>query len=145
MRTVNRILVALFCLLLVSCGGLGDTSLEGTWQMVSGTYPTNAGKVVIEGDERLCYKILSADHFAVVEMYRNRPDSLFFAAVGKYSLKNDVYKETLEGCNVSADVGRTNTFESEVTDDSWRIRMTRDDTELDETWVRVENSGSFWD
>ena len=137
MRSISHVFVGLLCLMLVNCGEMGDKPLPGTWQMISGTYTTPSGQVIVDVDDRLCYKILGDDHFAVVEMYQSKPDSLFFAAVGRYSLKDTVYTETLEGCNVPADVGRTNIFRSEIDGDRWRIYMKRQDMELDETWKRI--------
>jgi hypothetical protein len=101
--------------------------------------------VTIDGNIRLCYKILSDDHFAVVEMYKSKPESLFFAAVGQYTLDDTVYTEILEGCNVPAEVGRTNVFHSQIDDNTWRIYMKRQDVELDETWVRTRKPALFMD
>jgi len=103
MRSIYYVFVALLYLLMVSCGKMQERPLQGTWQMTEGIYTTSSGKVIIDGDKRLCYKILGDDHFAVVEMYRSKPDSLFFAAVGQYSVKDTTYTEILEGCNVAAD------------------------------------------
>jgi hypothetical protein len=130
-------------LVIAHCGEKEETGIKGTWKMISGKYMMPSGSVDLDIDNRLCYKIISDDHFAVVEMYKSNPESLFFAAVGKYTLEGDIYAETLEGCNIAADVGRTNVFHSELSEEGWRITMKREDMELDETWEKIRTPVNF--
>lgn len=137
---------SLFCclcvlLLLLGCRSKEAKTIEGTWQMVSGRYITPSDTVICSDESRLCYKLIGANHFSVVEMYRARPDSAFFAAVGRYTLHDSVYTEILEGCSNPNMVGISNVFQSSLLGDTWRIYRENEDGSLDETWKRVR-SGS---
>ena len=126
-----------FCLTL-ACSGVEKTAtLNGAWQMISGRYETPTDTVICSPETRLCYKIISEHHFSVVEMYRAKPDSAFFAAVGRYKVAGDTYTEILEGCSNANMVGDKNVFESNLTGNKWRIYRKTEDSVLDETWVRA--------
>ena len=133
------VLVSIICLTL-SCSNVKETaSLQGTWQMISGKYVTPTNIVECNKETRLCYKLIGEHHFSVVEMYRAKPDSAFFAAVGRFELHGDKYTEILEGCSNSNMVGDENVFESTLEDNKWRIYRKTNDSVLDETWIRVES------
>jgi hypothetical protein len=140
LKRIVIVLVSIVCLTL-SCSSVRETTtLEGTWQMVSGRYETPTNIVICDKDTRLCYKLIGEHHFSVVEMYRLKPDSAFFAAVGRFELKDSLYTEILEGCNNPNMVGDENVFESTLTGNTWRIYRKTNDSILDETWTRVKAS-----
>lgn len=110
----------------------------GTWRMVSGVYITPSMTVHSDGTNRISYKIFSGDHFSVVEMFKNNPDSLFFAAVGTYDLTDSTYTEKYQASNVVAKVGQQLKFKSQISEGVWRIQLKTVDMELDETWECVQ-------
>ena len=139
MRALNSfVLLAAIVLCFMNCSTTKKNSLEGTWQMVSGKYVTSSTIVECNDETRLCYKIIGAQHFAVVEMHRAKPDSAFFAATGRFERKGSNSTEVLEICSNANMVGISNVFESTLKGDTWRIYRKTEDEELDETWVRVK-------
>ena len=135
MKTI--ILFTVCALLIVSCSKCGDNQLCGTWRLVQANYSGPDFELSINENSRICYKILSEQHFSVVEMYPQNPDSFFFAAVGTYSLNDTSYVETYEASNMSAKVGEKVHFHSIVEGDKWRIRGADENLKINETWIRV--------
>ncbi|MFQ5638487.1 MAG: hypothetical protein ACE5IR_10885 [bacterium] len=133
-----------FCLLTVlfvfwACTKERTTPLEGAWKMVKGTYTDLESNQKIETDEsqRFCIKIMSGHHFSVIEMFKDKPDSLFFAAVGTYKLSDDVYTETYEASNVGYQIGASREFVYNLQEDRWTLNRSQEEMDLQETWVRV--------
>jgi len=129
---------ALLLQLSLGCQAPESRNLCGTWRMVQGKYSGPELQVSQDENTRICYKILSEDHFAVIEMFPHNPDSLFFAAVGKYDLKGSVYREHYTASNVSSKVGQTLEFTSEVKGDVWHISLQTVEMTLTETWQRIQ-------
>lgn len=125
-------------LLLQSCTK-SASSLEGTWQMEQGTYTSlrDSLKIETDGTDRFSIKIMGPKHFAVVEMFKNNPDSLFFAAVGTYRLTPTKYIETYEASNVGYQVGTSREFDYSLDGDRFTITASLQDAELHEVWARV--------
>jgi hypothetical protein len=136
---ISFVLLTVLFLCFLNCSTPEKNPLEGTWQMVSGKYVTPSTTVECNEKTRLCYKIIGANHFSVVEMYRAKPDSAFFAATGRYKDEGKTYTEILEICSNANMVGISNVFESTLANDTWRIYRKTQDSELDETWVKVKN------
>ncbi len=140
MRFFPRILlITSMWLLLVSCANENKYKLCGTWKMVEGTYIGPDFSVTTTSENRICYKILSENHFSVVEMFTENPDSQFFAAVGTYKLSDSTYTEYYEASNLPSKTGETLTFHSVIKDKKWMISLTSQDLQLKETWVCVNS------
>jgi hypothetical protein len=123
-----------------ACQDSRQTSLCGTWRMTSGEYSGENFSVSENENTRICYKILSPRNFAVIEMFPNNPDSLFFAAFGTYDLSDTAYVEHYTASNVPGQIGETTRFHSEIDGDIWRIRLHQQDMKLRETWQRVQHA-----
>ena len=115
-------------------------ALEGTWKMESCAYGGTEHKETTESEkiERFCLKIFSPGHFAVVEMFEDNPDSLFFAAIGRYQLTADKYSEKYDASNVGYQNETWREFDYSLDGDSLTITQSSDDMNLHEVWVRVE-------
>lgn len=127
-------------ILVNGCAQQKSGPLEGAWKMVSGTYTdlkTNQ-EIAMEKTGRFCIKVMSDTHFSVVEMFKENPDSLFFAAVGTYQLTDDHYVETYQASNVGYQIGTSREFVYNLEGDRWTIMRSQEDMELRETWVKVE-------
>jgi len=112
------------------------SSMCGAWSMIEGTYIGAGINTVYNQDERICYKLISDEHFAVIEMFKANPESLFFAAVGTYQWTDSTYTEIYEAANDPAKVGQSLTFRSSVKDIYWKISLEQEDMMLNETWER---------
>jgi hypothetical protein len=141
MESPKHLFSMLAILLLVNgCTKEKSSPLEGTWKMVSGTYTDLQSNQKIETDEseRFCIKIMSGNHFAVVEMFKDNPDSLFFAAVGTYEVSGNRYIETYSASNVGYQVGTSREFSFTLDSNNWTITRSQEDMDLREIWVKVE-------
>ncbi len=138
MRIIGNFLAIFFtALLLVSCQQKEPNQLCGTWRMVNGIYKGPDFTVETNEDKRICYKLISEKNFAVIEMFKSNPESLFFAAVGHYEWDDTSYVEHYEASNVPTKIGETERFTSRLDGDLWHISMKSQDMELEETWRRV--------
>jgi len=125
-------------LVLLQCQGQKERSqMCGTWRMIEGTYEGPGLRVVFDKNERICYKIIGEEHFAVIEMFKHNPDSLFFAAVGTYTWDDTSYTEHYAASNDPAKVGESLTFQSSVKSFIWKISLEQEALTLDETWERM--------
>ncbi len=137
--------VVLMILLFMSCQPKpGEVMLKGplcgTWRMIEAQYASGEISGTIDGEERICYKLMSGEHFAVIEMYKANPDSQFFAAVGTYTLGEGTYTEYYEASSSPARVGTHLTFKSEIVENQWTIEIEaseRTEGYLKETWELV--------
>jgi hypothetical protein len=131
----------IFIFLIFACQKEEDNNaLTGTWKMVSGSYIGPAIQVECNEEDRMCYKIISRDHFAVVQVCPANPDSMFFAAIGKYSMSDSTYVEEYEATNVSYKIGTSMTFKSTFEEDKnlWIVEAKDNEMELHEVWQRVQ-------
>lgn len=112
--------------------------LCGAWKMVSGSYRGPDFQVNCSENDRICYKVLSRDHFAVVEIFPDNPDSMLFTAVGKYHLTDSLYVEEYEATNVPYKTGTSMTFKYKLENSRWIIETREKDMELYEEWERVK-------
>ena len=141
-----RIVYGLLIILMVLPGcqrpsGINRLHLEGplcgTWLMENATYTGSDLKVTVTSDERTCYKLMSGEHFAVIEMYKANPDSQFFAAVGTYETTDSTYTEYYEASNTPAKVGTKMVFKYELQGDLWTIENQTSGMTMVEHWERV--------
>ncbi len=123
--------------ILATCGGHADRRLCGTWRMISGKYSGPDFEIRENDATRMCYKILSENSFAVIELYPNNPDSLFFAAFGHYEMSDTGYTEIYEASNVPSKIGSRLHFHSRFKDKEWKISLKTAELSLDETWMRI--------
>lgn len=128
-------ILSIIVLILASCQQKPDL-FKGTWIMVEGDYQGPDVRMSTTEENRICYKILSDGHFAVVEMCRAKPDSQFFAAVGRYSFDDSTFTETYDACNVGYKVGSSNRFSYKMEGDRWRLEMHTSEMKLNEVWIR---------
>lgn len=137
MKSIKIVLAILSIIVLIvpSCQQKPDI-FKGTWIMVEGDYNGPDVQIVTTEENRMCYKILSDGHFAVVEMYRAKPDSQFFAAVGRYQFDDSTFTETYDACNVGYKVGSSNRFSYKMEGDRWRLKMHTSEMQLNEVWLR---------
>ena len=126
--------------MVLNCQKSEEDVLNGAWKMVSGSYIGPDIKVECDDEERMCYKIISKDHFAVVQVCPANPDSMFFTAIGKYSLSDSTYTEEYEATNVTYKIGTSMTFSSKFEEDHtiWIINAKDEEMELHEVWQRVQ-------
>lgn len=108
--------------------------------MVSGKYVGPNFNLECSEQDRKCCKVISKDHFAVVQICPANPDSMFFAAIGKYSLSDSTYVEEYETTNVSYKIGTSMSFKSKFEEDKnlWIVEAKDDEMELYEVWQRVQ-------
>lgn len=140
MKSIYITLVLLMALFL-SCAKK-QSDICGAWRMVEGTYVGPDFSVTTDSENRICYKVISEDHFAVVEVYADNPDSMFFAAVGSYTLDDSIYTETYDASNVQTKIGEKMEFHSILENKTWKISRIQDDLHLEETWVCVKALGN---
>jgi len=134
MNNLKFVAFILTSFLLFSCAKK-EQNVCGTWKMIEGNYEGPDFSVKTDAEKRICYKILSENHFAVIEMYMDNPDSMFFAAVGTYQLLDSTYIETYEASNVPTKIGEKMEFHSTLHDKTWKISLNKDDLFLEETWI----------
>lgn len=118
----SRILYALLLTLLLACDPKNnDTrtakSLEGTWQLISGTL-IESGDTTVTNYTRnqSMIKIITPTHFAFLNhdlMKGKDSTAVFGAGGGRYILEGDQYTEYLEYCSYRDWEG--NTFQFTVT------------------------------
>ena len=126
--------------LMIACQKKEEDSLSGAWKMVSGSYVGPAIQVECNEEDRMCYKVIGKDHFAVVQVCPANPDSMFFAAIGKYSLSDSTYVEEYEATNVPYKIGTSMSFKSKFEEDKnlWIVEAKDDEMELHEVWQKVQ-------
>ena len=129
----------IFIFLILSCQKKEEDPLNGAWKMVSGSYTGPEFQVDCTEADRICYKLISDDHFAVVEICPTNPDSNLFTAVGKYNMTDSIYTETYEATNVSYKIGTSLSFNYKLEEENtlWIIDVKQEDMELHEVWQRV--------
>ncbi|HHM23526.1 MAG TPA: DUF4488 domain-containing protein [Bacteroidetes bacterium] len=110
----------------------------GAWKMISGTYKGPNFTVQSTEENRLSYKVISQDHFAVVEMFKSNPDSMLFTAVGRYTYDDSTYTEFYEATNVPYQTGTKNIFRYKLEGNRWILDMKTEDMELHEVWERIQ-------
>ncbi|NOY57970.1 MAG: hypothetical protein GXO75_03420 [Calditrichaeota bacterium] len=142
MKNFNWILsLVLLGLFFAGCKKEDKTVLCGTWKMTSGKYVGPGFSTTLDETNRISYKILSQNHFAVVEMYHDNPDSQFFSAFGTYNFTDSSYTEHYEACNIPSKVGQSLKFKSKVENGKWIIQLKNEGMELNETWICVNRPG----
>lgn len=138
MKRLTRLFCIFFMSILVLSCSKTKPEICGTWRMVEGTYVGPDFSVTTDSENRICYKVISEDHFAVIEVYADNPDSMFFAAVGSYTLNDSTYIETYEASNVQTKIGEKMQFHSSISDKVWKIKRIKDDLHLEETWICIK-------
>lgn len=142
MTHLSRLFWILACLnILSACSKSEPSALEGTWRMEACTYIGSEKNNTSESDDitkRFCLKIFGAGHFALVEMFKDNPDSLLFAALGKYQLTHDRYMEKYDASNVGYQTDSWREFEYFLEGDSLITISISEDVTLKEVWVRLE-------
>ena len=111
-----------------------DTSILGTWKLLTGTLIEKGDTLVTEYTGKLSFiKIISPTHFAFFQhdLKQGRDSAVFSAGSGKYTLSGDQYTEHLEYCNAREWEGHDFTF---------TIRL-RQDTLIQEGVERIEAQG----
>ena len=124
-----------------ACSKPETRTLEGTWRMEACTYIGSGKSNGVESNEitnKLCLKIFGASHFALVEMFKTKPDSLLFAALGKYQLTQDKYFEKYDASNVGYETESWREFKYFFERDSLIMLSTSNEVTLKEVWVRIE-------
>jgi len=132
----NFSLFILASLLFFSCENAAkEKTIEGTWQLVSGTLIEKNDTVVTDYmKDKKFIKIINGDHFAFLSHDLSKgknADSSFVAGGGRYTLKDSTYTEHLEFCSDRA---------WEQNDFSFTISM-QNDTLIQKGIEKVEASG----
>ncbi len=133
--------IVAFLIFLAACGGEKQVKpgpFCGAWKMIRGTYKGPNFSVQSTEENRICYKVISLDHFAVVEMFKDNPDSMLFTAVGHYQYDDSTYTENYEATNVPFQVGKKNVFRYRLENNRWYLDMKTEDMELHEVWERIQ-------
>lgn len=88
--------------ILLACQNEKANSLEGTWQLVTGTIVENGNTTVTDyTHDRSFIKVINKTHFTFLLHDLGAPDSarLFAAGGGRYKLNGNNYTEHLEYCS----------------------------------------------
>jgi hypothetical protein len=97
-------------------------SLEGTWQLFSGTIIENGDTTItVYGKDRSMIKIINETHFSFLNhdlMKGKDSTQLFAAGGGRYILKGDEYTEFLEYCSDRDWEGHTFQFRIQIKKDT---------------------------
>jgi len=120
---INKIFVATLFTLLFSCNVKTSVEQEtsdliGTWELVTGTTIEGSDTTITDYtvNQRMI-KIINPTHFAFLRHdLKNGKDSttaVFVSGGGRYTLKEDLYTEYLEYCNLRE--WENNDFEFKVT------------------------------
>ncbi|RMD95427.1 MAG: hypothetical protein D6813_00385 [Calditrichaeota bacterium] len=130
--------ILLLLFLFFACEKQKTNPFEGAWKMIKGTYSSDDTKIETTEEQRFCIKIMGPKYFAVVEMFKHNPDSLFFAAVGTYEFTKDKYIEKYTASNVGYQIGSKRTFDYTLENDLWTLTGKEKDMELYEEWMRIK-------
>lgn len=110
-------------------------SIEGTWQLISGTIIENGDTAVTDyTNKQSMIKIINATHFSFLNHDKNKgkdTTASFSAGGGSYILEGDQYTEYLEYC--SAREWEGNTFQFKVS--------VHGDTLIQQGIEKIENLG----
>lgn len=103
---------------LSSCAEKKQTSVVGTWKLISGTTIEKSDTTVVDYTKDISFiKVINDTHFAFLRhdlsKGKDSTTAAFSAGGGRYELKGDKYKESLEYCSDRAWEG--NDFEFTVT------------------------------
>jgi len=111
--------------ILLSCNDTKPTevlSLEGTWQLISGTLIEKGDSVFTDyTSKNRMIKIINKTHFAFLNYDENKgkdSKAVFSAGGGRYELKGDQYTEYLNYCNDRAWEGNTFRFTVAIRNDT---------------------------
>jgi hypothetical protein len=86
-------------ILLMACQTEKVNTLEGTWQLLTGTIIENGNITVTEyGRDQSFIKVINKTHFAFL-LHDLQKDSVFSAGGGRYELEGNNYTEHLEYCS----------------------------------------------
>ena len=96
--------------LLLSCNSSDSSSpkedvspsLQGTWELISGTTITKNDTVITDYTKgQRMIKIINADHFAFLlhDLTKGKDSAIYSSGGGRYTLKDDQYTEHLEYCS----------------------------------------------
>jgi hypothetical protein len=99
-----------------------QTSLEGTWQLLSGTIIEKGDTTITDyTKDKSMIKIINATHFSFLNHdLKNGKDStsVFAAGGGRYRLEGDQYTEFLEYCSDRAWEGHEFSFTVTIQNDT---------------------------
>lgn len=104
---MKNILPLILTIQLIACTNKtqapSDNSIEGTWQLISGTLIEKGDTTVTLYNKNVSFiKILNKSHFAFFQHDLNKgqdSSAIFVSGGGKYSLLNNTYTEHLEYCS----------------------------------------------
>jgi hypothetical protein len=142
--------LALSPMLLLACqtDNRQTLSINGTWQLVSGTTITKGVSTVTDytKDQRMI-KIINNDHFAFLKHDLHAPkdsSNHFDAGGGSYTLKGDQYTEHLDYYSDRDWEGKSFSFTVSIQNDTLiqrgqeRVEAENIDREIIERYVRVK-------
>jgi tRNA(Ile2) C34 agmatinyltransferase TiaS len=99
-----------------------SASLEGTWQLISGTIIENGDTTVTDyTNKQSMIKIINATHFSFLNHDKNKgkdSTAMFVAGGGTYILEGDQYTEYLEYCSARDWEGNTFHFTVSIQGDT---------------------------
>lgn len=119
----SRFLSLAGVILLLSCNNQPATlTLEGTWQLVSGTLIEKGDTTVTDySRDRSMIKIINESHFAFLNhdlAHGKDSTASFVAGGGRYLLEGDKYTEYLEYCSAREWEGLTFEFTVSISGDT---------------------------
>ncbi|WP_416305452.1 hypothetical protein [Neptunicella sp. SCSIO 80796] len=123
------------CILLSSPSALAGI-LDGAWQLVSGEYLDEQGKLVsYEKTGMQSLKVLSGNHFSFTSM----KNSQFWAAgSGTFEIKDDKYVETLLFNSFAEKPGASFSFTTLIVGDIWYNSRWKDGVRIEyEVWHKI--------
>jgi hypothetical protein len=119
-----------------------DTSVEGTWKLISGTIIENQDTTITDytGNQSMI-KIINATHFSFLNHdLKKGGDStaVFSAGGGRYTLSGDQYTEYLEYCSYREWEGNTFPFTVTIHGDTLIQRGVEKIEDLDVERLNIE-------
>jgi len=97
------------------------SSLQGTWELISGTTITKNDTVITDYTKgQRMIKIINADHFAFLlhDLTKGKDSAIYSSGGGHYTLKDDQYTEHLDYCSDRQWEGNTFEFTVKIKNDT---------------------------
>lgn len=113
------------------------TELEGVWELVSGEYVDNNGKLIdYKSIELNSLKIISTTHFSFTSVKRGK---FWASGSGTYQLSSGQYKEMLKYNSFGEKPGAEFIFTTKIEGEYWFNSRWNGDQRVEyEVWRRIE-------
>lgn len=134
----HKFLPAFLAFILVFSTGISHANtLNGTWELISGEYVNEEGKLLSYKDlDMAAMKVLSDSHFSFTSM---KGGKFWASGTGSYTLEDGKYREELLYNSFGEAPGTMYAFDSEIEGNLWRNSRWKDGERVEyEVWRRVD-------